>query len=960
MFALDQSELGSTDVVTHSVDTGDHPPIRQQPRRVPFVLRGRIAEMVDDMLERGVIQPSRSPWASPVVLVAKKDGSTRFCVDYRKLNAATKMDVYPLPRIDDSLDLLAHTKYFSTLDLASGYWQVKMDEASREKTAFTTHVGLYEFHVMPFGLCNAPATFQRLMEDVLAGLVRDQCIVYLDDILVIGTTFQEHLENLQKVFERLHLAGLRLKPTKCHLGRQQVEYLGYIVSEAGLAADPRKVVAVKSFPEPVDLTSLRSFLGLASYYRRFIPQFSAVAQPLYALTRKDVPFVWTQACQGALDRLKQLMTEAPVLAFPDFEKDFILETDASGVGLGAVLSQKQGDGLQRPVAFASRTLQSPEKNYGVSEMEALGVVWAVKHFRPYLYGHRCEVITDHKALKALLNTPQPSGKLARWGMALQELDLTITYRPGRKNEKADALSRYPLPQDRVITDDPPRVIAATTPVRDRDPASSQDHLGDRQRADPELAEIVHYLEEGTLPTDDKKARLLVLNKPQYTMVDQVLYHIATDKTLRIVPPQADRRKLFEGVHEGVFGGHLRDAKVYGTLSKHYWWPTMRADVVAWCRSCLTCATRRVGQATKPMLTPIPVAGPFDRVGVDVVQLPKSQNGNKYAIVFVDYLTKWPEVFATKDQTALTIAQLLVEHVIVRHGVPAELLSDRGAAFLSGLMQEVYSLMGIHKANTTAYHPQTDGLVERFNRTLIDMLAKTVEPGGRDWDTRLPYVLFAYRASLQQSTAESPFFLLYGRDPRLPTEAALSPPQERYPIDVDDYKSEVVTKMSDAWELACKNICKAQSQQKKQHDRSSRPADFKVGDRVFVYMPAAKSTKAHKFARPFYGPYRVVETCTNGVEVRPVDAPQTTPIRVALNRVRFCPTQLADEFWPSRSKPTKQGAKTTSPSAGEVSQVGSKSTTKRTAVPVKDTPPGQGVWTKRLRRPRTSVLKPGEM
>ena len=962
LFALDRSELGSTDLVTHSINTSDHPPIRQQPRRVPFALRGKIAEMVDDMLEQGVIQPSQSPWASPVVLVAKKDGTTRFCVDYRKLNATTKMDVYPLPRIDDSLDLLAHTKYFSTLDLAAGYWQVKMDETSQEKTAFTTPVGLFEFRVMPFGLCNAPATFQRLMENVLAGLVGKQCLVYIDDILVIGTTFQEHIEYLRKVFGRLRQAGLRLKPTKCHLVQQEVGYLGYVVSDEGISADPKKIEAVESFPVPTDLTSLRSFLGLASYYRRFVPGFSKAAQPLYALTRKNVPFVWNASCQEAFDHLKQLLTEAPVLAFPDFEKDFILETDASGAGLGAVLSQEQEDGSQRPIAFASRTLQPSEKNYGVSEMEALGVVWATKHFRPYLYGHHCDVITDHEALKALLNTPQPSGKLARWGMALQELDLAIAYRSGRKNEKADALSRYPVPQESIEEEIPP-VIAATTPSGNE--GRHQDCLEERQRSDPELAEIIRFLEEGTLPDDDKSARLLVLNKPQYTMVEEVLYHVAPDKTLRIVPPVQDRQKLFREVHDGVFGGHLRDAKVHGTLSKHYWWPSMRTDVSAWCRSCLPCATRCVGRAVKPPLTPIPVAGPFDRIGVDVVQLPMSQNGNKYAIVFMDYLTKWPEVFAAKDQTALTIAQLLVEQIISRHGVPAELLSDRGAAFLSRLMGEVYSLMGIHKANTTAYHPQTDGLVERFNRTLINMLAKTVEQGGRDWDTRLPYVLFAYRTSLQQSTVESPFFLLYGRDPRLPTESALSPPQRRYPIDVDDYKSEVMTKMSDAWELARKNIGKAQSQQKRQHDRSSRSVKFAVGDRVFVYMPSAKSTKAHKFARPFHGPYRVLKTYDNGVEVCPVDKPQSPSIRVALNRVRHCPVQLPNEFWP-RSKGNKPTTTSVVPETDHpndnVSESELEPITKETPdPPVLDKPSDQSVWANRLRRrPRTSVLQPGEM
>ena len=321
--------MGTTDLVTHSIETGDHVPTRQPLRRMPFSLRGKANEMVQEMLDQHIIEPSKSPWASPVVLVRKKDGSLRFCIDYRRLNSVTKQDVFPLPRIDDTLDLLAENRYFTTLDLASGYWQVHMHPESREKTAFSTTSGLYEFVAMPFGLCNAPATFQRLMEVVLMGLTREKCVVYLDDILVMGRTFEEHLENLKEVFDRLRKAKLTLKPKKCKFLRDKVEYLGHIVSRDGIAADPSKLEAIRRFPTPDHLKTLRSFLGLASYYRRFIPTFSKVASPLFALTRTGVPFEWTDQCQETFEQLKKLLTESPVLAFPDFEKEFLLETDAS-------------------------------------------------------------------------------------------------------------------------------------------------------------------------------------------------------------------------------------------------------------------------------------------------------------------------------------------------------------------------------------------------------------------------------------------------------------------------------------------------------------------------------------------------------------------------------------------------------------------------------------------------------
>ena len=441
------------------------------------------------MLEQGVIQPSSSPWASPTVLVRKNEGRTRFCVDYRKLNQITKLDEFPLPRIDDTLDLLAGTCHFTTLDLASGYWQVATDKSSQEKTAFMTFAGLYVFQKMPFGLVNAPKT--------------------------------------------------------------------------------------------------------------------------------GVPFVWTRECQTAFEEFKALLTSSPVLAYPDFKKPFVLETDASIAGLGAVLSQQQGDGSTRPITYVSHSLLKHEWNYGITELDGLGVVWAVKHFRPYLYGHFFEFYTDHEALKSLLNTPQPSRKLARWGMAIKELNLKIMHCSGRKNASADALSRSPLPRsDGAQDSNPERVVAAVD--------IEQDALPTLQKQDPELAPIFTYLETGVLPREDRLARL---TSSQHLIEDGVLYRVKANSTLQLIPPTRSRERLFQEVHGGVFASHLSDTKVHSELRKHYWWSGMRADIARWSKGCLVCATHSAAHAVRPTLTPIPVAGPFDRVGVDVVQLPRSRRGN---------------------------------------------------------------------------------------------------------------------------------------------------------------------------------------------------------------------------------------------------------------------------------------------------------------------------------------------
>ena len=907
VFALDDGELGCTAVVQHHINTQGHHPIKQQMRRTPFVQREQIAQMTQRMQEQGIVKPSTSPWSSPIVLVPKKDGTLRFCVDYRRLNSITKKDVYPLPRIDDILDTLGGCKYFSTLDLSSGYWQIEMDKESAEKTAFSTHRGLFEFTRMPFGLCNGPATFQRLMEIVLAGLQWECCVVYVDDILVCSETLEDHVAHLRQVFDRLRQGGLKLKPSKCTFLCDKVVFLGHVISADGISPDPAKTEKVRDFPVPSDVGGVRQFLGLASYYRRFVPSFSKIAAPLNALTKKSVSFNWSEECQVAFDKLKDLLCSAPVLAYPMFgpQQQFIVETDASILGLGAVLSQKQDGSQAHPIAYASRSLHTHERNYGITELETLALVWAVRLFRPYLLGHKTIVFTDHSACTSLLKAPHPSPKLARWAVTIQEFDLDIRHRPGKTNANADALSRNPV--DGAIS------LAVQTIENDQETVDKDvlEQAKKLQREDTECKVRLAYLEEGTLPDDDQRARRLSLERPHFIVIDGCLFHENPHRPGKwcLVVPEQMRQQLLHEAHGGRFAGHFSEKRVYDLLRRYYWWSGMRADVRHHCRECIVCASRRgTGKATRPPLQPIPVGGPFHRVGVDILQLPTSFEGNKYAVVFLDYLTKWAEVFAVQDQTAKTVAKLFVEEVVCRHGAPQELLSDRGPNFLSELFLEVCKLLDVQKVNTSGYHPQCDGLVERFNATLTDMIAKTTQSHGRDWDRHLPYLLYAYRSTVQSSTRESPFFLLYGRDPRLPLDTTLSQPSTPYMIDVDDYKTELVAGLSDAWKLAGEQVKLAQQRQKSQYDRKSQELNLQPGDRVMVYMPSEKQGKARKVARPYYGPYRVISVTPTNVEVRLVDKPTEQSIFVSLDRVRQCYPELKNVSWSGRvRRPRKKRA-----------------------------------------------------
>jgi hypothetical protein len=499
IFSRGDHDLGLETAVKHRIDTGDNRPLRQVLRRQPPHYAQEIDRQVDEWLAQGRIEPSQSEWASNVVIVKKKDGSLRFCVDLRQVNERTVKDAYPLPRIDHCLDCLGGATWYSTMDLRSGYHQVAMDEKDKGKTTFITRRGAYAFNVMPFGLCNAPATFQRLMDCTMRGLNYDICLIYLDDIIVFSADVPTHLERLSQVFDRLRQVNLKLKPSKCAFLRRSVEFLGYRISARGIETDNRKTQTIADWPIPKKLKEVRGFLGLCGYYRRFVEKFSDIAAPLHAMTKKNTPFNWTEECQKSFDTLKQKLTEASILALPCDVGGYVLDTDASDHGLGAVLSQVQ-DGEERVICYASRLYSDAERRYCVTRKELLAVVYSVKNFRQYLLGRQFVLRTDHSALQWLRKTPEPIGQQGRWLEILEEYNFTVEHRHGAKHTNADALSRRPCRQCGQCEETEP-VSAETLNVSSVGIASvtltdwSTDAISIAQTQDPDIGPIHKALTE---------------------------------------------------------------------------------------------------------------------------------------------------------------------------------------------------------------------------------------------------------------------------------------------------------------------------------------------------------------------------------------------------------------------------------------------------------------------------------
>ena len=942
VFSTHEGDLGCTSLVCHEIPLVDDVPVRQRHRRVPPSEYEAVKAHINQLLEDQVIRESSSPYASPIVLVRKKDGSLRMCVDYRLLNAKTRKDAFPLPRIEESLDALAGAQWFSTLDLASGYNQVSVAEQDRQKTAFCTPFGLFEWNRMPFGLCNAPSTFQRLMQRLFGDQQCQSLLLYLDDIVVYSTSVAQHVQRLEVVLDRLQREGLKVKLSKCAFFQREVRYLGHIISNHGVATDPAKIEAVEQWPRPLQVSELRSFLGFASYYRRFVEGFARLAAPLHKLvaqlsgtkSRKgsgqEFAQAWSPECEEGFKALKARLTSAPVLVYADFSRPFILETDASHEGLGAVLSQETDAGV-RPVAYASRGLRPSEQNmdnYSSMKLEFLALKWAMtEKFREYLLGHRCVVFTDNNPL-SYLQSAKLGATEQRWAAQVAAFDFEIKYRTGRSNQNADALSRLPacsqgLREQVWPTTPVPQVIQAVAavgrvPVAQAVvsvfPSHTSPEIRLLQENDPVLGSVLRFWKRQTRPTLDErrllpgKAKALLKQFDRLVEREGVIYRRAYrpdggEEFLQLVLPAALTSDVLEQLHQEH--GHQGMERTTELVRRRCYWPGMTADIKQWVQRCERCQVAKGagGMATCPM-GHLLASRPNDIVAMDFTVLEPSRGGVENVLVMTDVFSKYTVAVPTRDQTASTVAKVLLNEWFFRFGVPSRIHSDQGRSFESLLIQQLCQLYGVSKSRTTPYHPAGNGQCERFNRTLHDLLRTLPASRKHDWASCLPHLLFCYNSTTHQATGESPFLLMFGREPRLPIDFLLGQAVDQPLQGTHEWLLEHEARLGVAFARAQERLLAAASRRKENYDHGVREAPLQEGQLVYLRDHGARGR--HKI-RDLWCPvlYRVLRAPAQGGSVYTVapvsDLQKARNVHREQLKARFGPEPTPEEDTPVPQK-----------------------------------------------------------
>ena len=849
---------------SYTIDTlPNATPPAKAPYRLSTIHNDELKKQLDTLLVNKWIRPSRSSYAAPVLFTTKKDNTWRMCIDYRDLNNITIKNKYPLPHINQLIDRLSNAKWFSKLDLANGYHQIRVDPAHVHKTAFTTRYGMFEWLVLPFGLTNAPSIFMQLMQEVLAPFLDTFVVVYLDDILIYSTTLEAHVNHVHQVLQTLRKHQLFAKRSKCLLFQQRIEFLGYIISANGIEMESNKVQQILNWPTPASVKQVRQFLGLAGFYRRFIDNFSSIAAPLSNLTKINTTFTWTPECNKAFNSLKLNISSEPVLMLPREREPFTIQTDASKYAIGGVLMQYDEQNQLRPIAFTSRKLQQAETNYATHDQEMLAVIHSLKQWKHYvLNGTLTTIITDHHSLRFFPTQRHLSPRQTRWMEFIQQFNLNIIYKPGKTNTVADALSRRPDYELTTDTND-------TTNEYEID--ESMPNTTNKTRINLNNSTTTS-INTNTTPNLNQ-TNLLTTIKNTYVH-DHDLQQFLNDRDHRystrngliiydnrIVIPNDNnlRTTIISQHHDTITSAHPGATKTIELITRLFYWKHMHTDIKQYVQTCTHCQSNKFStKSPQGLLHTIDTPDTrWHTITTDfITKLPRTKSGYDAIAVFVDKFSKMAHYVPTNTNiNATDFCNLFITNIVRLHGLPATIISDRDSRFTSSFWSAVCKQLTIKLSMSTAYHPMSDGQTERVNRTLEESLRSYVNYNQDNWDQHLPLIEFAHNNVIHTSTNYSPFYLNYGAHPRSPVATALGPE-----CNINDTAANVINNIYDVLDEALSNIEKSQEKQRKYANNHRRDFEqLEIGDLVLLSTTNLKSTgpgRAEKLSPQRIGPFRI--------------------------------------------------------------------------------------------------------
>lgn len=879
------------------------PPIKSKPYKTTPEDRAFLQATINRLLESGCISPSNSPWSFPVLVARHRSGKLRMCVNYKRLNAVTRKDSYPLPNIQDLLNNLGGNAYYSTLDLCQGFHQCQLSEerdedgfSSRDKSSMVTPFGTYQWNVVGFGMSNAPSHFSRCMDMVLSGLHWSICCVFIDDLVIFSKTFKQHCRDLRTVLQRLIDFEVKVKPEKCHLFTDSVQYLGHTLTRDGIEPIQARIEAISKIQPSKTLTELRSFVATCQYYRRFIRDFAKIAAPLYELTKKEKqPFKgWEPNSKEdiAFHALKKAMSSAPLLKLPNYQKPYFISVDASGHGFGAVLEQDfvgpDGKVRRHPIHFASRRVSPREAKLHSTHREASAVVWALHYFRYYIQGLPTTVYTDHGPLTWLMSTEFKNTPLAKYAARLQEWqkDVTIKYKPGRVHGNADGPSRLPvdIQNDVEDTDDiivPDSYVCSLLRLNN-DPTkpawikvfdkaitkhSKLDTIRKAQIEEPSARRLIDYLTAS--PDFDfqssREMKVLQDARKHYKVQNGLLYRVAKfrrnpkapeEEVEQLYLPAKCRRRVLAALHDHPTSAHIGKEKMLALIQRRYYWPNYTQEIADWVATCPLCQRyKALKRKDTGLLHPKQLQGPFHTLCVDIVSGFPTYRGYKYVLTMVDTFTRWVHLAPLKDKTKETVADAIYHHVIINHGCVRRILSDQGGEFENEVLDRLCQRCGIKKHRTSPQHPQSNSQPERIHRHLPKSLGILAQTHPTGWPFLLPNLEFAYRTSPISGLGFSAFESLYARSPVLPIDI-LTSDEVSLRVDKEKYQLEHTRRMKEMWDLVKRQSEALQEKQKRYHDAKAKPAEFATGSSVLLYRPS-QEPGPRKLESPWQGPFTVL-------------------------------------------------------------------------------------------------------